>query len=301
MRCSVLMISLLAALGAPFSQAAAQDARIFKPSSVWALDYGDDYCRLMRDFSDGDRTVGLFVERTQPGPLMRLIVIGDGVRLFRGSQQIGYRMHPAGAPRTVQRLRSETSDGQQYLNLGPTMFADAVAPAAGSPPAMPPPYSREAEIEAARAISGIYLDRGLAQPVLLETGELAAAAQALQTCADDLIASWGLDPEKHKNLTRPAMPAQPTAGWISADTVPFTEFAKLGGGNNEVRVMIDATGKATSCHIQWPSIGEAINARICSSVVENSSFLPALDNQGQGLDSYWIASVFFLMPPFGGP
>jgi hypothetical protein len=272
---------------------------VFKAASVWALDYGDDYCRLMRDFSDGEQTIGLFVERTQPGPLMRLIVIGDAVRLFRGSQELGYRMHPAGAPRTVQRLRFETSDGQQYLNLGPTMFADVAPPAAGSPPAMPPPYSRQEEAKLAGGINGIYLDRGLTQPILLETGELGAAAVALQTCADDLIGSWGLDAEKHKSLSRPAMPAQPTAGWVSADTIPFAEFSKLNGGNNEVRVMINDAGVATSCHIQWPALVEAINSEICSAVMERSAFLPALDEQGQAMPSYWIASVFFLLPPFG--
>jgi hypothetical protein len=291
---------MIAALVAPFAPAAAQDAKVFKGSSAWALDYGDDYCRLMRDFSNGDQTIGLFVERTQPGPFMRLIVIGDGVRLFRGSQELGYRMHPEGAPRMVQRLRFETSDGQQYLNLGPALFADVAPPAPGSPPTMPPPYSRQAEVDAAAKITGIHLDRGLVQPVLLQTGQLGAAATALQACADDLIASWGLDAEKHKTLSRPAMPAQPTAGWISADTIPFTEFSKLSGGNNEVRVMIDAAGKATSCHIQWPSLSEAINSKICSAVIEKSAFLPALDQQGQAMDSYWIASVFFLLPPFGG-
>lgn len=300
MRYLISTFSMLAALIAPVLQANAQDAKIFKASSAWALDYGDDYCRLMRDFSNGDETVGLFLERTQPGPLMRPIVIGNSVRLFRGSREIGYRMHPSGAPRTVQRMRFQTSDGQQYLNLGPTMFVDMPMPAPGAPPAMPPPYTRQGEVAAAAKITGIFLDRGLTSPVLLETGELGEAARALQACVDDLVSSWGLDAEKHKTLARPAMPAQPTAGWIASDTIPFGEFSKLSGGNNEVRLLVDKAGRAASCHIQWPSISEAINKKICSSVMEKSAFMPALDEQGQAMDSYWVTNVFFLMPPFGG-
>lgn len=297
---TVGIFSAFAALSAPVSQANAQDAKVFEASSAWALDYGDDYCRLMRDFSRGDETVGLFIERTQPGPLMRLIVIGNSVRLYRSSSEIGFRMHPSGAPRMVPRLRYQTGDGQQYLNLGPTMFADIAAPTPGTVPAMPPPYSPAAEAALAATITGISLERGLTDPVLLKTGELGEAAKALQACADDLLASWGLDAEKHKALTRPVMPAGPTAGWVAGDTIPFGDFAKLSGGNNEVRLLVDKTGKATSCHIQWPSIGQEINNKICSSVMEKSSFMPALDKEGQALESYWVASVFFLLPPFGG-
>lgn len=278
----------------------AQEAKVFKASSAWALDYGDDYCRLMRDFKSGDETIGLFVERTQPGPAIRLVVIGDSVKLFRGSEEVGYRMSPAGAPRIAQRLRFQTSDGQQYLNLGPSTFADMPPPVPGAPPVMPPPYSPQGEKAVASTITGIALERGLTQPVVLETGELGSAAEALQTCADDLIASWGLDADKHKKLTRPAMPDRATAGWIPGDAIPFGDFAKLSGGNNEVRVMVDEAGKAKSCHIQWPTLSEAINKKICNSVMANASFLPALDGAGQPLASYWTASAFFMIPPFGG-
>ncbi len=102
---AAVMASALVPLAAPAAAGAAQGTAVFRPSSAWALDYGDDYCRLMRDFSDGEQTVGLFVERTQPGPVLRLVVLGDGVRLYRGSEQLGYRMHPSGAPRTVPRLK----------------------------------------------------------------------------------------------------------------------------------------------------------------------------------------------------
>jgi hypothetical protein len=301
MRYSLATLLGLAAFLGWIAQAHAQDAKVFMPASAWALDYGEDYCRLMRDFKRGDETVGLFLERTQPGPLIRPIVIGDSVKLFRGAQEIGYRLVPAGAPRTVQKLLFQTSDGQQYLNLGPTLFLDLPLPTPGAPPAIPPPYDRRAEADQAGKVTGITLDRGLTEPVVIETGSLRDAARALQVCADDLLTSWGLDAEKHKSLSRPAIPAKPTAGWLAANTIPFGDFAKLSGGNNEVRVMIDAQGKAISCHIQWPVLSPEINKSICASVMEKGAFVPALDQGGEAIASYWTASAFFLMPPFGGP
>lgn len=300
MRSFVSTVSILASLLAPTAKASAQDAKVFNASSAWALDYGDDYCRLMRDFSNGDETIGLFIERTQPGPIMRLIVIGDSVRLFRGAEEVGYRMHPSGAPRTTQRLQFRTSDGQQYLNLGPSAFGAMPTPTPGATSALPPPYSRQGEVTLAAKITGIALDRGLTNPVLMETGALGDAVGALQACTDDLVVSWGLDVEKHKNLTRPAMPARPTAGWIATDTIPFDEFSKLTGGNNELRIMVDKAGKATSCHVQWSTLSETINKKICSSVMKQSAFIPALDEAGSQMDSYWTTNVFFLMPPFEG-
>ena len=300
MRYILSTISAIALVSTLDAQAVAQEGAVFRPTSSWALDYGEDYCRLMRDFSDGSDTVGLFIERTQPGPLIRLIVIGDGVRLFRGSEQIGYRMNPAGAPRMVQKLRFLTGDGQQYLNLGPTTFADPPVVAPGSPPSFPARYTAEGEAAAAARVIGLTLEQGLTSPVSIETGSLGSAATALQACADDLLTSWGLDAELHKGLTRPALPSAPTAGWIAADTIPFSDFAKLSGGNNELRVIVDQQGRPQSCHVQWPALDEATNRRICAAVMEKGTFSPALDATGEAMTSYWTSSVFFLLPPFGG-
>ena len=298
---AALSASLAAAalVAIPIAPLQAESADVYKPESDWAIDYGDDYCRLMRDFTNGKDRVGLFIERTQPGPFVRLIVIGDSIGVFRSAQQIGYSMLPSGNTRTTQRLRSKTSDGQEYLNLGPSTLADLPKPAPGTPPAPPPSYTRENEQALAKNITGIALTGGVTKPVAIETGALDAPVQALQVCTDQLVGSWGLDAEAHKTLSRPAVPAGPTAGWITSGIVPFSDFSKLSGGNNEIRVMIDKSGKATSCQAQWPTLSASVNDRICGMVMQNGKFTPALDKSGQPIDSYWITSVFFLTPPFG--
>ena len=49
------------------------------------------------------------------------------------------------------------------------------------------------------------LTEGLISPVRVETGSLRAPIEALQVCADDLLTVWGLDIEKHKTMTVPAI------------------------------------------------------------------------------------------------
>lgn len=288
-----------AALAAPVAPLQGQGAGIYRPDSAWAVDYGDDYCRLIRDFSNGRDTIGLSIDRTQPGPFMRLILVGDALGTYRGADQLGYRMLPDGAPRTAQRLRTQGADGVQYLNLGPTMLADMPQPQAGEAPAPPPAYTREGELDAARAVTGIALERGFTRPAQIETGPLDGAIEALQTCTDELVAHWGLDAEAHRTLSQPVLPAGPTAGWLERDTIGFADFPRLGGGNNELRVMVDKAGRPTSCHVHWPSLDEATNETICAGIMEQGRFTPALDSAGEPVDSFWMTSPFLLMPAPG--
>ena len=280
--------------------ASAQDAEVYRPDTAWAMDYGDDYCLLMRDFTNGEDTVGLLFERIQPGPMFRLFVVGDSVRLFRGADQIGYRTLPSGSPRMAPRVVMRAVDGQQLLNLGPTALADMPMPAPGAPPAPPRPYTRDGEKAAGANVTGLLLQQGVTRPIRIETGSMEAPIAALQACADDMLNVWGLDVEAHQSLQRPALPAGPTAGWIQSNTVPFSEFTKLSGGNNEFRVMVDASGSPTSCHVHNATLEEAANDDVCNLILENGEFMPALDSSGQPIDSYWMTNVFMLTPPFGG-
>lgn len=294
----VAAASLLAA-----SAAQAQDATVFRPAGNWTADYGDDYCRLIRDFTDGTRTMSLALERRQPGNQVRLIAVGDGMRPFRGAEQIAYQFLPSGSSGKSRYVRSDTPDGKQFVSFDPVTLAPMPAftpPAPGTPPPPPPVYSRTDEQAAARGITGFLLTEGLTSPVRVETGALGGAIGALQTCADDLLAVWGLDAEKHKTMTAAAMLNPNPDGVLPQGTIPFGEFEKLGGGANEVRLLIGADGKVTACTIYQPSLSQSLNDKICNLAEERASFQPAKDAGGQAMASVWMGSPAFLGPPFGG-
>jgi len=296
------MLSLFAAAAMVVAPAAqAQDATVvFRPSGSWTADYGDDYCRLIRTFSDGRREMSLALERLEPGAFVRLIVVGEGMRPFRGADQIAYQFLPSGASGKARYVRSETTDGKSFVSFDPVTLAPPPAftpPAPGTPPAPPPMYDRASERETARGITGFLLTEGLTSPVRAETGSLAAPIEALQACADDLLTVWGLDAEKHKTMTVPPIMNPNPNGVLPQGTVPFTEFSKLGGGANQVRLLIGADGKVTDCAIYSPSLSRSLNERICSLAKERASFQPARDAGGQPMASVWIGSPMFLGPP----
>lgn len=297
MKRTISWMALAALAAAPAAQA--QEAAEFTPNSVWAADYGDEYCRLVRSFSDGKDEVTLMLQRVQPGADTQLIVIGDALRTFRGATEIGWNFLPNQGERKSMYLRSEAPNGQQYLRIDNVTFAP--------PPQMGPgaaftPYDRFAEKELGKELTGILFSAGLTKPVRIETGRLDGPIEALQVCTDDLIASWGLDAERHKGRYTPAFPQIGPDGWLPTGTIPFSEYAKFAGGANQVRLMLNASGKPSECHIFAPTLGESLNRRICDLLMEKASFVPARDENGQAMASYWMGSPLFLGPPmqFGG-
>lgn len=317
-------VLLLAAAGLVWSSAAveAQEgaARTFKLDGGWALDAGEDYCRLAATFTDGRDSISLALERNRAESSARLVLVGNAIRPFRGADTLGYSFLPNGEARAARYLRSETPDGRAYFNLGNITFGPdpfAQAAAGGAPPAPPPPppageagaapaafvippYDRAAELQHAAGVRGIALASGLREPIRIETGSMRAPVVALQACADDLLRLWGLDYAKHQTMSRRAAPAGPAFEWLPGNLLTFQDFAQLGNGNNVVRVMVSAEGKPTACAVHWASLDARKNERLCTGIMANGKFEPALDASGAPMASYWMVEPMFgLVRPFG--
>lgn len=292
--------ALAGLLAAPLPATAQAGPDVFKATGKWSLDYGEDYCRLARTFSDGKDDLALAIERIEPGPTARLILISNGIKPFRSAQEIAWHFTPSDPERKARYTHSTTADGKQYYNLGPFTLASFTAPAAGKTPAPPAPFDRSKEQAAAKTMTGLLLANGLITQVQVETGDLSAPIGALQACADDLAKSWGLDPAKLQTQAAAAIPEGGGIGWLPQGTVGFGDFGRLGGGANQVRLMVDASGKATSCTIHWPTLDAVTNEKVCTAALANAKFTPAKDASGQPMAGYWIGSPLAMGPPFPG-
>lgn len=295
MRRSLAAASMLAVCSSALHAADGDTARTFKPASAWQADFGDDYCRLARSFSDGKNTLSLAFERVQPTNSLRMIVVGSGFKVFRSADKLTLALAPSGGERSQPFWRSETADGQQYFNLGEVIMGGA--PAAAAPP---PPYDRAAEQAFAGGVTALEITAGLTEPVRIETGALKAPLSVLQQCADDLLTVWGLDAEKHKSMTRAVQPSGDTSKWLATGIIGFKDFGKLGGAANQIRIIVGADGKPTSCAVHWASLEQKTNDAICKGVMEKGSFIPAVDVAGQPMASLWTVPPAAFMPPFGG-
>lgn len=292
MRFKTLLFVALSLAIAPGAQAQEAGA-VFKPAGDWTADYGDDYCRLIRTFSDGTDTVSLALERTQPGDFLRLIFVGKGLKPFRNAEEIGYQFAPGGASGKARYVRSQTADGNEFLGFDPITFS-AFAFTPGAPP---PAYDPAKELETARGITAIALGEGLTSPVRFETGALRAPMGAMQACTDDLLTVWQLDPAKHRTMTAPPVPNPVQNGVLPMGTIPFDQFGKFAGGANQVRLMIGADGKPTACTVYQPTLDAALNQRICALLIEKATFEPAKDAAGEAMASYWMGPPLAFGPP----
>jgi len=297
------LFAVAAAMSAAIPAQAQDGAAVFRRVGTWTVDYGEDYCRLIRTFSDGKHKFSLALERLQPGTAVRLIVVGEVVRpLGRGPYRswrgpsrggagsIGYAFGPGGSSGEARYVVSETAEGETFISLDPIMLVASPTPDTSAT------YDRAAEEAAARGVTGFTLSEGLVSPVRVETGSLGEPVEALQVCADNLLTAWGLDAAKHMTMTAPPILNPSPYGVLPAGTISYNDLRKLGGGVNQVRLMVGADGKVTGCAIHAPSLSRSRSARICALATERASFEPARDSAGQAMASVWTGSPLDLGP-----
>jgi hypothetical protein len=300
MKARLLACAAIALVAAAVPALAQDKVDIYKPNGPWSVDYGEDYCRLSRNFTSGPTGLSVAFERIRPGADMRLILVGSELKTYHGANQLGWHFTPNDAERKSVPMRSKTADGKVWYNLGEVTIAPLVPTARGTPPPPPSPYSRDAEQAAAKAVTGFIVDGSVTQAVQVDTGDLSVPVAALQACADDLAKGWGLDPAKLQAEKSPAIPENGGVGWLPQGTIAFGDFAKLGGGSNEVRLMVDANGKPTSCTIHWATLDQTTNDKICKTLMADARFTPAHDADGQPMAGYWVGNPMFLGPPMKG-
>ena len=280
-------------LAAPMQEVHAQDIESYTPTGPWTADFGEDYCRLVREFGNGSKTISLALERIQPGASMRALLVGESLKAFRGSNTIGYSFGPGGAGASTGFATSKTATGDTLMVLGAMTLAGQ--PAMGPQAAV---YDPAAERKVAEATTSLRLTEGLVDPVELKTGAMGDVFEVLNTCTDDLVTYWGLDAQKHHDLQRRASVVP--GATLPNGIVPFGEFGKLAAGYNQLRIMVGADGSVQSCHVHQPTLSEALNAKICEEVPKNVRFEPALDASGQAIASYFVTPVMMLLPAPGG-
>lgn len=303
------IILALSLAGFGCTPAFADEPLRLEPSSPWNVHYGEDSCRLARDFGEGEDRIMLYFDRYQPGDVFRMVVAGRPVRRAssRDVGQIRFGDHEI-----TQEFRLERGEIGQHpaiFLITPLRIGHPPEPEGGFE-TLPPPTpenwnlvaSRLSEIEPQklaqeryRSALHIWLDARRMTPMLLETGPLNLAFAALEACTDELLRRWGVDVEVHRTLSRETISATYPGHWIRSANYPRQELRRGNQGLVYFRLGVDAEGNATECHIQRSTRGEGFRSAVCEALMENAAFLPALDAEGNPVASYHVSSVFFSM------
>jgi TonB family protein len=208
------------------------------PSSKWVVDYRADMCLVSRQFG---AKPNLTMFGLKPAVLMDgksatifLLTPNEGSRGFRhGSAAI--TLQPTGETRSFD-YDSDVPKGDSlrvYEMMADADFMGHLGQATGL------------TIEAGK--DSFSLATGKVQPVL----------DAVATCNDDLIRSWGADPDAK------AEPLGNPGSWFNNADYPIAARRRNAQGRTVIVITVNAKGDPTACRVAITSGDPDLDSRTC--------------------------------------
>src|SRR3546814_4595238 len=124
------------------------------------------------------------------------------------------------------------------------------------------------------------------------TENLADAVKVLNQCAQNLMASWGLDLERH--LSAASMPVWTNEKAIVRDIAAYPLDAVKDGDRAIVRmrIIVDEAGKVAECKLIQATADDGLNSPACKAM-QKATFSPALDRNGEPFQSFYLNNIVY--------
>jgi TonB family protein len=282
------------------SPAQARGLRKMQPTSQWVVNYDQDTCRLAREFGDGKQRVTVIFEQFVPGDIFQLTFLGRAFDPSAVSTGIkaAIRFGPNEAADEDNSVTFVTVGSTPGILLG--AFQRLAPPGAQEKLAAKqasdakrnyeyPPIGSARE----RAATLLQLSKVLPYDIELETGPMDRPLDVLRQCSWDTVKSWGLSIDEQKGLTQKAYPSVPSSSWLNVNDYPKEMLNQGYEGIVNFRLIVDASGAPTSCHVQSSTRPKAFDDIVCQQVLKKARFHPALDANGKPVKSYYRQSAYF--------
>ena len=268
-----LPLALSAILANP--GAIAREAVSLEPSSSWQLDYGDEKCTLARSFGEGDKATTLLAYFWPESNTPLITLVGNepisSLKSFRAQfWPDGHKVSPS------DPASFALSDGRTalvfFLMLPKSRGEEPLQ--AGDPPSSKP----ELRIE------GVFED-----DLLIQTGTLDKAIDAVRDCTASVGSEWGLSPRNLSGSPKAPVPKGNPAGWVKPGDYPPGLRKLRATGLVHFLLVIGDTGKPQKCVIMAASAGFA--EKTCELLMARAEFEPAKDGAGNPITSTFRNSV----------
>ena len=289
---------------APLVAADKDEPVVLEPSSPWNMDYAEDYCRLGRIFGEGEQRTILIMDRYAPGDSFRLTLAGAATNAAKSGGEAHVQFGPGWDEQTVRffsgKLGEKTpawifAGNARIRPLTEAQRAQVAAQVAEEGLADSTQIAPISEADEA-ATTQVRFDRPLHRPLILHTGPMKQALDAMRACTDELVTHWGVDPKQAKAQSRRAVPRGSPAYWIGPDDYPLGMLNKGKQGLIYFRLTIGEDGKPLSCHIQQSTDPDGFDKTVCQLLMQRARFEPALDADGKPMKAYYLSSVRFVIP-----
>ena len=290
-RCSYRLVALIGLLSLP---AQAQEvSEPLDPAGDWRIERDAESCRLLRAFGSGDVQTTLYFNAYGLDDSYRVTLTGPAIPRNNGKAQIGRLAFGAEAELASNLMIANRigEDGMLSFHLigrnaafgffrgwaVPGGFADPSAAAS-----MPADMSR-------LTIETPELGR-----LALNLGEMGGALTELDQCKRDLVASWGHDPAQQERITVPAElnnARQLLLGMRMPEASVMNHVSIIA----QLRLLVDAEGRATQCVVQSPSLNARAQSGLCRPLTNGTHFIPARDANGNAVPSlYRMHYTYFI-------
>ena len=267
----------------------AEEPLVLKPIGRWLVDYADDSCALRRTFGSEAEPFWLEIRQYAPGDEFIATVASRTVNLGKLAPDLRYRFVPDGEVRKNNLVATTSyAEGSQGVVLLDSMRPESSFRSGDELAG----WSDEARDERERALKGLHIELTGSPDFELETGELHEPMNAMRTCLDDLIQSWGMDPQIHRSLSQ-------KAGLENASAVTYELSRKVPsslvpkGTTVMFRIIISEAGETESCNVILPAIEEGPEKDICELIRKRAVFTPARDASGNPVRSPEVFSVAY--------
>lgn len=272
------------ALSGSLASAETQPVSLAKVSK-WEMNYDVDACHLFARFGTGQDETILAITQTSPSDMFQVELFGKALASRDTLVRVQISFDPQAKPLTRTGMSLVTGKKMPFVMLGGLRLDgwDWYKNWDQSPPEVP--------AERAAQVTSITFKLPSTKAYRLETGSLAAPMQAMRTCTEDLVKSWGFDPAVEAGLTRRATPAANPASWIRDGDFP--QKALLAGHNGLVqfRLDVDETGKVFGCRVLFRTDPDDFADHTCQLLTQRAKFTPALDSKGLPVKSFYISRI----------
>lgn len=250
------------------------------------MTYNNGSCDLAREFGEGNDKIIVLFTRLEPGVTFNLRLFGRPFKSSDAFQNVRFAFGDVPAAHPLRNRLSGTIGATPFVDLGSLTLAGPRPEGDAANPLITP------EFEARVNKMTICPHRG--SIYRLRIGSMRATMQAMRTCTDDMVRSWGYDPAVLATALRPVAAIGDPGSWLGSDDYPSQQLYAGELDVVEFRLDVDETGKATGCATLRRAGDEAFARVTCKLMMRRARFVPALDKDGNPAKSYYINRVNWL-------
>ncbi len=264
------LTAMLAVVPSPVLAQETSSVATLTPATPWNVDYAGDSCFLLRKFGTGDAEIILRITRPLPDGPFEIVLAGSGVPELPPEIEVPVRLAPTG-----NSIRLSGLTGSLSSTTGHFIRLDA-----------PPVFFANTERGSVLHLEHRRFTRSISLP------NLTAAIARLAQCNGELLASWGIDLASLETLSRRAQPLADSQPWIRTRDYPIVPHI----GDTSTILTIDPSGQVSQCRIAHASGSPELDTAACETLRRRARFEPALDAQGQAVESFYFLRVRWRYP-----